>query len=1141
MSVNSGIQPTAALAREFEAANAFGSSVRCVKVEIVDEELRSTQSTEIRGDEKEDYSNLYKILSSDIPAFLLFKQDNKKFRIIHYAPETASIKLKMVYSSSRAGLEKHLGSQFFIKTDFVDDIKQFSDDAEAPSHPFNVIKESDKPYSEKEKRLNEIDDLIKSSSSLSKVTQSIKFGWNEDVTQALNGIVNGEHNFVQCAIDMKTETIILESTKSVELSAVRDNISTEEPRYTLYKLSSGEYIFIYTCPPKSNIRSRMLYSSSANNLPSSIQSAFSIAVKKKFETNDPAEQTSAARRALAGASNRSLSVTSRLRTSRPDLSHRDQLLHLLSNISSRQEIERYLRVFSSTTNKNFAVIKVGGAITTSPDLIHSLAVLHKLGLHPIVLHGAGPQLNQKLEDAGVVPDYIDGIRITDAKTLQVARETFLEENLRMCDELEKLGSRARPIPAGVFTASYLDKEKYGFVGKIDKVNKEPIEAAIKAGYLPILTSIAETPDGQLLNVNADVAAGELSKALEPLKIVYLNEKGGLFHGVSNELIETINLDEEYDSLMKEEWVRYGTKLKLREIKDLLDHLPRSSSVAIISADQLQKELFTDSGAGTLIRRGYKLFKSSSIEEVGADKLRKVLEEREPEIKSGLKTASEFFDDLRQHPYTIYGDEPHDVVAIVSHPQGEIPVLRAFLPSTNGVLNNVVENVWAQLRKNYRKLFWAARADDELRAWHFEKADGSFTRAGGSLFWYGAQSISEVEQTVKDFENKGRIERSFLPVGPPPAGKRTFMSSARPSVSQAVKMQMKARRGYATEAPSKPKKVALIGARGYTGQNLVSLLNAHPNIDLVAVSSRELAGKSLQGYDKSNVQYEALGPQECAEMEKRADVDAFIMALPNGVCKPFVDAISSAREAREGKGSVIVDLSADMRFEDNWTYGLPELYGRDEIKQSTRISNPGCYATNTQLLLAPLLPYLKQNNQPTVFGMSGYSGAGTKTGEKDSNGVPVTLPKIDDVALGGACKPYALTDHIHEREAGFHLSKLGAGGVNVAFTPVVGPWFQGIVSVASVPLEKDIRAADVRKLYEDKYQNEKLVKFVSETPTIPDIAGKHGWIGGGIQVHSKGERVVVVGALDNLLKGAATQCMQNLNIALGLDEYASIPV
>lgn len=198
MSVNSGIQPTAALAKEFEDANTFTSTTRCIKVEIQDEQLKSTHKTEIKGDENVDYAELYKILSQNIPAFLLFKQDNKKFRIIHYAPESASIKDKMVYSSSRASLEKQLGSQFFIKTDFIDDIKQFSDDANAESHPFKVVQEADKPYSEREKRLNEIDNLIKSSASLSKVTQSINFGWNDDVTQALNGIVNGEHNFVQC-------------------------------------------------------------------------------------------------------------------------------------------------------------------------------------------------------------------------------------------------------------------------------------------------------------------------------------------------------------------------------------------------------------------------------------------------------------------------------------------------------------------------------------------------------------------------------------------------------------------------------------------------------------------------------------------------------------------------------------------------------------------------------------------------------------------------------------------------------------------------------------------------------------------------------------------------------------------------------
>lgn len=95
----------------------------------------------------------------------------------------------------------------------------------------------------------------------------------------------------------------------------------------------------------------------------------------------------------------------------------------------------------------------------------------------------------------------------------------------------------------MFSAKYLDKEKYGLVGKITKVDKAPIEAAIRAGCLPILTSLAENDEGQMLNVNADVAAGELARVLEPMKIVYLNEKGGLFHGVTGKKLETINLDE----------------------------------------------------------------------------------------------------------------------------------------------------------------------------------------------------------------------------------------------------------------------------------------------------------------------------------------------------------------------------------------------------------------------------------------------------------------------------------------------------------------------------------------------------------------------------------------------------------------------
>lgn len=617
---------------------------------------------------------------------------------------------------------------------------------------------------------------------------------------------------------------------------------------------------------------------------------------------------------------------------------RETITRLLYSLASRKEVERYLRIFSSADK--FAVIKVGGAILTHQldELALSLSFLHRIGLYPIVLHGAGPQLNELLEKEGVEPDYIDGIRITDAKTLKVARKIFLEENMKLVEKLESLGSRARPIPIGTFGADYLDKEKYGLVGKINKVDKEPIESAIRAGCLPILTSLAVTNDGQILNVNADVAASELSKTLEPLKIVYLNEKGGLFHGKTKELLEVINLDEEYDDLMKQEWVKFGTKLKLREMKELLDHLPRSSSVAIISVDQLQKELFTDSGAGTLIRRGYKLYKKSSIEEVGAERLRQVLRENDDEIKDGRKSVAEFFSELSQHPYTIYGDEPFDCVAFVSHPEGEVPIVRKLVVSRNGALNGVNDNVWNQIRKDHKRLVWTARADDDYRGWHYERADGSFTRNGRSLFYYGIQDVGEVETIVRSLEENNRIERAYLPLkaakpGQVPGGTRAFSTMARPGLTSASVMG--GRRGYATAVErSEPlpatntdkKRVALIGARGYTGQALVGLLNNHPHLELSHVSSRELAGLPLEGYTKAQVNYSNIGVEELRKLERGegpgAPPDAYVMALPNGVCKPFVEAVQEGGKNKKDGHGLVVDLSADYRFEEGWTYGLP---------------------------------------------------------------------------------------------------------------------------------------------------------------------------------------------------------------------------
>jgi len=615
---------------------------------------------------------------------------------------------------------------------------------------------------------------------------------------------------------------------------------------------------------------------------------------------------------------------------------RETITRLLYSIGTKREVERYLRIFSSSSNPSqpakFAVVKVGGAVLGQlNELALSLSFLYRVGLYPVLVHGGGPQLNEIIERGGVVPEYIDGIRVTDAKTLQIARRVFLDENLKIVAALEKLGTRARPITSGVFTADYLDREKYGLVGKITRIDKRPLEASIRAGALPILTSLAESADGQILNVNADIAAGELAKELEPLKIVFLNEKGGLFHGVSGEKLDIINLDEEYNDLMKQPWVKYGTKLKLREIKELLDHLPRASSVAIISPDSLQKELFTDSGAGTLIRRGYKLFRHGSIDSLGADRLRQVIRDRDPDVLAEHQSVTEVLSDLNRTPYTLYGDEPLDVVAIVAHPEDEIPVMTKLLASRNGILNNVVDNVFNAVRRDHRRLFWTAHADDENRAWHFERADGSFTRSGKTLFWYGMQSVGEVERTVREFEEKGRIDRSYLPVGPsasphrpsvtPPNGTRTFSTLARRMAGST--------RGYATAAQpassAEHKRLAVIGARGFTGQALTSLLSRHPFLNLTHVSSRQLAGYPLGGYTKSPIRYSNLSPGDVQRMEKNGEVDAWVLALPNGTTKPFVDAIDrgvAERVRGSGERSVVVDLGADYRFENEWTYGLP---------------------------------------------------------------------------------------------------------------------------------------------------------------------------------------------------------------------------
>ncbi|PZP63168.1 MAG: N-acetyl-gamma-glutamyl-phosphate reductase [Pseudoxanthomonas spadix] len=309
-------------------------------------------------------------------------------------------------------------------------------------------------------------------------------------------------------------------------------------------------------------------------------------------------------------------------------------------------------------------------------------------------------------------------------------------------------------------------------------------------------------------------------------------------------------------------------------------------------------------------------------------------------------------------------------------------------------------------------------------------------------------------------------------------------------------------------------VGIVGARGYTGTELIKLIAAHPQLQLAFVSSRELDGQPVREHNAAYagaLRFENLD----ADAVAAKGADAVILALPNGKAQAYADAVAAARLE-----TVLVDLSADYRFEPSWYYGLPELT-RGAYAGQKHISNPGCYATAMQLAIAPLLDQLA--GPPQCFGVSGYSGAGTTPSDKNN-------PAL----LADNLMPYSLTDHMHEREVSAHL------GVPVEFMPHVAPHFRGITMTVNLWLQQPMTREAIKARYQARYAGEPLIEVVDDAPWVSRIAGRHGVQIGGFTLAPGGKRVVVVSTLDNLLKGAATQAMQNLNLALGLPELTSIP-
>lgn len=326
--------------------------------------------------------------------------------------------------------------------------------------------------------------------------------------------------------------------------------------------------------------------------------------------------------------------------------------------------------------------------------------------------------------------------------------------------------------------------------------------------------------------------------------------------------------------------------------------------------------------------------------------------------------------------------------------------------------------------------------------------------------------------------------------------------------------------------------AIIGVSGYTGGELLRLLINHPKSKLVGVYGKKSAGKSLTELQPNLVGFEERTIEKPDYSKIGKNTDVVFTATPHGVAMKFVPKIL------EG-GAKVIDLSADYRLDDpriyekyyekhespelKAVYGLSELH-RDEIKEAKLVANPGCYPTAAVLSLAPLVKENIIKPDPIIIdAKSGTSGAGAKPSKMLHH--PTCAENI---------QAYSPTSHRHEPEITQEIRKLTEDEVGIHFTPHLIPIVRGILSTSHVFMREPSAEGEVLDLYQKFYKDEIFVRVLNDLPQVGSVVGSN-LCDIGAKSDEEGERLVVVSVIDNLIKGASGQAIQNMNLMFGFGE------
>ena len=273
------------------------------------------------------------------------------------------------------------------------------------------------------------------------------------------------------------------------------------------------------------------------------------------------------------------------------------------NGPATHEIEKYIKKYS----KEKIVIKCGGRVLLDPDLfnnfVNDVAILQKLGLTPIVVHGGGPRIKKKLDELNIETKFIMGLRVTDEKVIKVVEEVMIEFNKEIVAALEKKECKAKSITIKENSSIYVEQKNkvLGYVGRPTKIDDKLIKNFIKEDTIPVISPMGLDEKKQAYNINADTTAGALAKSLKSRRLMLMTDVEGVYDK-SKKLISEIK-SAEAEKLIYDETISEGMIPKIRTCIDAVNNGVRA--VAIIDGRKPHSilfELFSDKGSGTLIRK-----------------------------------------------------------------------------------------------------------------------------------------------------------------------------------------------------------------------------------------------------------------------------------------------------------------------------------------------------------------------------------------------------------------------------------------------------------------------------------------------------------------------------------------------------------